>query len=208
MLLAGLYLPAPGRVLVDGIATAEVDRASLRGSISFINQNTRLFAASIRDNIAWGTEGLTDEDIAVAAKIACVHRTITDLPMGYDTLLGPAGVGLSGGQRQRVALTRALVRKPKLLILDEATSALDPLLEERVFANLTRLHCTLVVIAHRLTNLHLADRIIVMQDGRIVQQGTYEELQVQGGTFAKLSPRRPWSHAWAVDDQAEPTLQA
>jgi ABC-type bacteriocin/lantibiotic exporter with double-glycine peptidase domain len=168
MLLAGMYLPTSGDVLVDGVSTTQADRASLRASMSFVNQDSRLFAASIRDNITWGTDGLTDDDIKTAAKIACIHYPVRELPMGYDTLLGPGGAGLSGGQRQRIALTRALVRKPRLLILDEATSALDPELEERVFANLTGLGCTLVVIAHRLTRLDLADLVITLRDGQII----------------------------------------
>lgn len=208
MLLAGLYLPTSGQVLIDGVSTADVDRASMRGSISFVNQDTRLFGASIRDNISLGMDGLTDEDLKAAAKIACIHYPITEMPMGYDTLLGPGGIGLSGGQRQRVALARALVRRPRLLILDEATSALDPLLEQQVFANLTALKCTMVVIAHRLTNLDIADRIIVIQDGRIVQQGTYKDLQEEGGPYAALSERRPWSPDALTYERSQAVPQA
>ncbi|TCO61905.1 peptidase domain-containing ABC transporter [Actinocrispum wychmicini] len=186
MLVAGLYLPSSGQVLVDGVATDEVDRSSLRASISFVNQDTRLFAGSIRDNIAWGTDGLTDEEVKVASKLAGIHYTIINMPMGYDTLLGPGGTGLSGGQRQRVALTRALVRKPKLLVLDEATSALDPQMEERIFTGLLGLGCTLVVIAHRLTKLEAADQILVLSNGRIVQQGTHSALRDQPGPYSSL----------------------
>lgn len=187
MLVAGLYLPGGGEVLVDGVPTGQLDRASLRGSISFVNQDTRLFAGSIRDNIAWGLEGLTDQEVKDAAKIANIHYQIISLPMGYDTLLGPGGAGLSGGQRQRIALTRALVRKPKLLVLDEATSALDPRLEAKIFDGLLGLDCTLVVIAHRLTKLDAADRIVVLERGGIVQQGTHLDLRDQDGPYALLT---------------------
>ncbi|MGH3155059.1 MAG: ATP-binding cassette domain-containing protein, partial [Streptosporangiaceae bacterium] len=197
MLLAGLYLPTVGEVLVDGMSIKDIDRASLRGVMSFVNQDTRLFSASIRDNIIWGTDGVAYENIKAAAKIACVHDVIKVMPMGYETLLGNGGSGLSGGQLQRVALARALVRKPKLLILDEATSALDPLLEAQVFTNMAGLDCTMVVIAHRLTKLETADRIIVLNAGEIVQQGPYKALQQEGGLFAGLSKGRPWSPAWS-----------
>jgi ATP-binding cassette subfamily B protein len=191
MLIAGLYLPSGGQVLIDGVPTAEADRATLRGAISFVNQDTRLFAGSIRDNIAWGLDDLTDDEVKAAAKVANIHYHIISLPMGYDTLLGPGGAGLSGGQRQRIALTRALVRKPKLLVLDEATSALDPRLEDRIFTSLLGMDLTLFVIAHRLTRLDAADRIIVMEKGGIAQQGTHDELVGQPGLYALLTGARP-----------------
>jgi ABC-type bacteriocin/lantibiotic exporter with double-glycine peptidase domain len=185
--LAGMYRPTRGAVLIDGRATDQVDRASLRRSISFLNQNARLFAGSIRDNIAMGRPGATDEEIVAAARAAEIHSDIMTLTMGYSTLLGADGDGVSGGQRQRIALARALIRAPGLIIMDEATSALDRETEDRIFAHLRTLGCTLVVIAHRLAAVSSADMLLVMDHGDIVQRGTHAQLLSEPGRYRTLA---------------------
>ncbi len=174
--LAGLRLPTSGQVVLAGKPFVTMDRSALRRSISFLNQDSQLFAGSISENIALGLPGARHEDIIRAARKACVHDDIRALPMEYNTRIGPGGAGLSGGQRQRVALARGLVRCPELLILDEATSALDRETESEIFTNLLESKCTLIVAAHRLTVIQEADLVVVMEAGRITQCGTPAEL--------------------------------
>jgi ATP-binding cassette, subfamily B, bacterial len=190
-ILAGLYLPASGTVLIDGTATGEIDRAALRRRIGYVNQDARLFAGSIHENISMGHEGAHHSDIVAAARLAQIHDDICALPMKYLTLLGPGGAGLSGGQRQRIALARALVRRPPLMILDEATSALDRDTEKRIFADLLKLDCTLVVIAHRLPAVQAAAEIVVMSAGRVVQRGSHHELMAMAGPYRALAASAP-----------------
>jgi ATP-binding cassette, subfamily B, bacterial len=172
MMIAGLYLPTSGQVLIDGIATHEMDRSSLRRSISYISQSNNLFAGTIIENIMWGNPEATIKDVVKAAELAEIHSDISRMRMGYSTLLGPAGAGLSGGQKQRVILARALLRKSKLLILDEATSALDSTVESRIFDNLLGCNLTLITVAHRLPIRHKPDRIVVLEKGSIASIST------------------------------------
>jgi len=186
-LIAALYLPDSGEVLIDGQATSTLDRESLRAAVSFVNQDTRLFAGSIQDNIAWGMPVTDIGRVQEAAALAGIHDDIAALPMGYGTLLASGGGGLSGGQRQRIALARALMRRPRLLILDEATSAIDPALEKRIFAGLLDLGCTLVVVAHRLTALDQAGQVLIVEAGRITQRGRPGDLAAAPGPYLRLA---------------------
>lgn len=180
-IVSGLYRPSAGQVLIGGEAFGNIDRAWLRRSISFVNQDVRIFAGTIRDNITMGAaaEDSYACDYGRAAAIAQVHDEIAALPMGYETLLGPGGSGLSGGQRQRIALARALVRCPRILILDEATSALDRVTEKNVISSIRQLDCTLLLITHRLTAAADADEICVISDGKIIQRLSGHQVRKQ-----------------------------
>lgn len=185
-LLSALYLPDVGRVLYDGVPLAALDFRSVRRQLGIVPQNPFLFAASIRSNIAAADPGLPLERVREAARMAEIHDEIEALPMGYDTLLSENGASLSGGQRQRLALARALIEQPAVLILDEATSALDAVTEERIQQRLEALECTRVVIAHRLSTVQKADRILVLEAGRLVEQGRHRDLVAAGGVYARL----------------------
>jgi ATP-binding cassette, subfamily B, bacterial len=187
-ILSGLYRPTEGQVLVGGTALDSIDRAALRRSISFVNQDARLFAGSIRDNITMGaaTGDGYPGDYVRAASIAQIHDEIAAMPMGYETLLGPRGSGLSGGQCQRIALARALVRHPQILILDEATSALDRITEEKVISRIRELDCMLLLITHRLAAATGADEICIISAGKIAQRATHGLLSAQPGLYAEL----------------------
>jgi ABC-type bacteriocin/lantibiotic exporter with double-glycine peptidase domain len=182
-LLLGLYLPTSGRILFDGRELTELDFRSLRGQIGIVTQRPYLFGATIRQNIALSDPAMPHQAVVEAAKLACIHDDIVAMPMGYETLLVDGGASLSGGQQQRIALARALAHRPTILLLDEATSDLDGVTERMVHRNLGALGCTRIVIAHRLSTIVEADRILVMEDGRIVQQGTHQELMVLPGAY-------------------------
>ncbi|GIJ32868.1 peptidase domain-containing ABC transporter [Micromonospora sediminimaris] len=191
MLLAGLYLPSAGTVQLDGRPFEQLDRPAVRRSMAYVRQDARLFAGTIRENIALGRPECTLDDVIAAARLAEVHDDIDAMPMRYETLLGAAGAGLSGGQIQRISLARALVRGCDLLILDEATSALDRLTEDRIVTNLRGTGRTLVVVAHRLSHPEAADQILVMSDGRIVQRGRHESLIAEDGPYRRLVGAAP-----------------
>ena len=187
MLVATLYAPTSGRVLVDGVDVRELDPDGLRRRIGVVTQETTLFGATVRDNISFGRGGIGHEQVVAAAERAQVAREIEALPSGYDTVLGTGGSGLSGGQRQRVALARALAAEPGLLVLDEATSALDPATEQAVHDSLGRLDCTRLVVAHRLSTVQAADRVLVLQQGRLVASGPYASVR-RTAAFRALLP--------------------
>jgi ATP-binding cassette, subfamily B, bacterial len=181
-----------GEILIDGQNIARVTQTDLHGQIAYVPQEPLLFHRSIRENIAYGDPAADDHAIEAAAKMASAHDFITDLPQGYDTLVGERGVKLSGGQRQRIAIARAMLKNAPILALDEATSALDSESEVLIQAALWKLMegRTAIVIAHRLSTIQKMDRILVLDKGKIVEQGSHKELITKrGGTYAKL-----WAH--------------
>jgi subfamily B ATP-binding cassette protein MsbA len=177
-LLLRLYDPTEGHIIVDGWDLRRLRQASYRELFGVVSQEALLFNTTVRENIAYGRDGLTEEDIARAARVANAHGFITELPQGYDTYVGDRGIRLSGGQRQRVAIARAVVAGPQILILDEATSSLDSESERLVQEAIDRIieNTTAIVIAHRLSTVVHADKIVVLDQTRIVDQGRHEEL--------------------------------
>ena len=183
------YDPDEGRITFGGIDIREVDPADLRSKIAFVPQEVVIFAASARDNLRYGNWDASEEEIWAAARDANAEDFLRALPEGLDTFMGEGGARLSGGQRQRIAIARALLRKAPLLLLDEATSALDAQSEKLVQEALERLMKTrtTIVIAHRLATVRAADRIIVLDHGRIVEEGTHTSLSAAGGLYASLA---------------------
>ncbi len=190
-LLQRLYTPTQGRVLIDGIDLSMIDTGWLRQQIGVVLQENFLFNRSVRDNIAITDPGIPIAQIIQSAKLAGAHEFILELEEGYDTIIEEQGANLSGGQRQRLAIARALINRPKILIFDEATSALD-YESETIIQNNMRAICqgrTVFIIAHRLTTVRDADRIIVMEKGQLIEQGNHQDLLNQNGYFARL-----WQH--------------
>ena len=189
-LLPRLYEPAKGRILIDGYDLAKLQLGSVRRQIGIVPQDSLLFDGSVRDNIALTSPDATSAEVEAAARVACAHDFIMELPQGYASSVGERGSGLSGGQRQRIAIARAVLQRPNLLILDEATSALDYLTERQVCLNLKRAFegSTVFFITHRLSTTRSADRILMMDSGSLVEEGTHHELiQQQGRYFALYS---------------------
>jgi ABC-type bacteriocin/lantibiotic exporter with double-glycine peptidase domain len=186
-LILGLYRPTAGRVLYDGRDLAGLEAGSVRARLGIVPQSSYLFGTSIRANIALTDPDTSPEKIERAARIACIHDDIMEMPMGYDTVVSDGGASLSGGQRQRVALARALVHDPVILLLDEATSSLDAVTETAIYANLEQLECTRIVIAHRISTIAGADLIVVMDEGRFVEQGKHGELMAARGPYYELA---------------------
>lgn len=187
-LLLRFYDPNRGTITIDGQDLRDVNLKSLRAHIAIVLQETQLFPMSVHDNIAYGRKQASREEVVAAAKLANAHAFITELPEGYDTILGEKGANLSGGQRQRLAIARALLKDAPLLILDEPTSALDAETEALIMEGLERLmtNRTTFVIAHRLSMMRRADMILVIKNQRIHEMGTFDQLMAQNGEFARL----------------------
>jgi ABC-type bacteriocin/lantibiotic exporter with double-glycine peptidase domain len=185
-LLAGLYRPISGRVAYDGVPLEQWDPPELRRQLGMVTQDTRLFGATVRDNIAMLDPEVPLDRVEAAARIAHIHEDVMELPMGYDTLLADGGTSLSGGQRQRIALSRALLMDPVVMVLDEATSALDTVTERKIQGELKALRCTRIVIAHRLSTVVDADRIIVLERGKVLDIGPHTELVERCPTYRAL----------------------
>jgi len=187
-LIPRFYDVSEGAVLVDGYDVRRVDLPSLRRQIGIVLQTSLLFSVSIRDNIAYGRPDASLEEIVAAAKAAQAHDFILEMPEGYDTVVGERGVTLSGGQRQRVAIARALLLDPRILILDDSTSSVDTQTERLIQQALDTLMegRTTFVIAQRLSTVRRADQILVLEDGRIVERGTHEDLLARGGLYREI----------------------
>jgi ATP-binding cassette subfamily B protein len=188
-LLLRFYDPQAGEILVDDIAITKVDPRELRSRISFVPQDSTVFGASIAENIRYGKPDATDAQLRAAAEQAIVDQFVMQWPETYETRIGERGITLSGGQRQRIAIARAILKDAPILLLDEATSALDAESETLVQAALDRLMegRTTIVIAHRLSTIVKADRILVMDQGRIVEEGDHATLVAKGGLYARLA---------------------
>jgi len=187
-MLMGFNMIERGDVLIDGVSLKDYDQSSYRQRIGYVPQDAVLFNMSIRDNILWAQANATDETLAEALRLANAQMFIDEFPDGIDTLAGDRGVRLSGGQIQRIALARAILRRPELLILDEATSALDSQSETLIqdaIAEIAR-DTTIIVVAHRLSTVKMADTIVVLDEGAIVEQGTYDELIERDGSFRSM----------------------
>jgi ATP-binding cassette subfamily B protein len=191
-LLLHMYEPQKGMILYDGIPVNKFDIHSLRLQISYVPQDIFLFSETVRNNIRFGVDNATDEDVVAAAKQASIHTEIELFQNGYDTLIGERGVTLSGGQKQRISIARALIKEPEIVIFDDCLSAVDARTEKEIIGNLYRFlkDRTAIIITHRIFSLFDFDKIIVLDEGKIVEQGTHRQLLGMNGYYTEMYNRQ------------------
>jgi ATP-binding cassette subfamily B protein/subfamily B ATP-binding cassette protein MsbA len=195
-LVARFHDPSQGRIVLNGTDIRDFELKTYRDLLAIVQQDVFLFDGSVRENIAYGCQAATDADVEDAARRANAHEFIARLPKGYETFIGERGVKLSGGQQQRLAIARAILKRPEILILDEATSNLDTESEQLIQAAMEGLLAgrTTFIIAHRLSTVHRADLILVMEDGRVIERGKHDDLMATRGSYYEMVQRQSQSH--------------
>lgn len=204
-LLTRIYDPRGGRVLIDGVDARDIPLAQLREAVAFVPQESFLFSATLEENVAWGG-AVDDAEMAQSIELAQLANDLPQLPLGMQTMVGERGVSLSGGQKQRAAIARALARRAPILVLDDALSHVDAYTEERILGGLRRFIAgrTAIIIAHRVSAVRWADQIVVLQDGKIVERGTHDELLRHDGPYAELERRQRLEESLLDDAQIDP----